>query len=285
MKVAILGTGNVGTDLLIKVMRSKHLECTAFLGRNFDSPGMAVGAKTGVVCSDRGIDYIKDNPKCCKMVFDCTSAESHLIHNEVLSKLGIRVIDLTPSKIGKSCIPAINMLECLNYNNLSLITCGGQAAIPIAWAISKTQLKVEYIEVVSSISSYSAGLATRANLDEYIHATESAIKLFTGVTRSKAILNLNPAQPPIDMQTTIYAKVQMANLNTLNNCLKFLEKEMEVYVQGYQIILWPILENGRICVTIKVTGRGDYLPTYAGNLDIINCAAIALAEEIEKGGV
>jgi acetaldehyde dehydrogenase len=160
-----------------------------------------------------------------------------------------------------------------------MVTCGGQASIPVAYAIGQTQGEVDYIEVVSSISSRSAGPATRQNLDEYIKTTEDGLKEFSGAVRTKAILNLNPAEPCVDMQTTIFAKVANPDIQKLTERLSLLVAKIRKYVPGYEIILGPIVENGRIVVMVRVRGLGDYLPAYAGNLDIINCAAIAMAEE------
>ena len=168
-----------------------------------------------------------------------------------------------------------------------MVTCGGQASIPIAHVIGKTQKDVEYIEVVSSIASRSAGPGTRVNLDEYIHTTEAGLKRFSGAQRTKAILNLNPAQPCINMQTTVFAKVANPDLNSLKPELERMVKTIQAYVPGYNVILGPLVENGRIAVIVRVLGLGDYLPPYAGNLDIINCAALSMAENfaIERLGL
>jgi acetaldehyde dehydrogenase len=171
------------------------------------------------------------------------------------------------------------MAECLSELDVNMVTCGGQASAPIAYAIGQTQDDVDYVEVISAIASRSAGPATRANLDEYIHTTEEAIKKFSGAKRTKAILNLNPATPCIDMQTTVLAKVGSPNLEKLKPFLAELVARVQRYVPGYAVLVGPLIENGRIVVTIKVKGLGDYLPAYAGNLDIINCGAIAMAEE------
>jgi acetaldehyde dehydrogenase len=163
-----------------------------------------------------------------------------------------------------------------------MITCGGQASIPIAYAIGQTQKDVEYIEVVSTIASRSAGPATRQNLDEYIKTTEDGIKQFSGAKHTKAILNLNPAEPCVNMQTTILAKTKDPDLSALKEFLSKIVKKIQTYVPGYELILGPIIENDRIVVMVRVKGLGDYLPQYAGNLDIINCAAVAMAEEYAK---
>jgi acetaldehyde dehydrogenase len=278
-KVAIIGTGNIGTDLLIKVLRSPYLECGAFIGRNLSSAGMITASSLGVPVSAEGIDFIVKNPDCCSLVFDATSARSHLEHAPILKCLNKLAIDLTPAKIGLMCVPCVNLTASLAESNVNMVTCGGQASIPIAYAIGQTQTDIDYIEVVSSISSRSAGPATRQNLDEYIKTTEAGLKEFSGASRTKAILNLNPAEPCIDMQTTIFAKVQKPDIAKLSDALLRLTERIRTYVPGYKIILGPIIENDRIVVMVRVRGLGDYLPAYAGNLDIINCAAIAMAEE------
>lgn len=279
LKIAILGSGNIGTDLLIKALRSPHLECGAFIGRNLSSPGMVKALSLGVTVSAEGIDYIVKNQDCCDLVFDATSAKSHLEHAPVFEKMGILAIDLTPAKIGLMSVPSVNMADCLVETNVNMVTCGGQASIPVAYAIGQTQTDVDYIEVVSSIASRSAGPATRQNLDEYIKTTEDGLKEFSGAKRTKAILNLNPAEPCVDMQATIFAKVKNPDIAKLSDMLLGLVEKIRQYVPGYEIILGPLVENDRIVVMVRVRGLGDYLPAYAGNLDIINCAAIAMAEE------
>ena len=282
LKVAILGSGNIGTDLLVKVMRSSLLECTVFIGRNLNSSGMQKALELGVNVSADSIDYIVKNPNCCDLVFDATSASSHLEHEPILKSLNKRIIDLTPAKIGLMCVPSVNLIDSLNEFNVNMITCGGQASIPIAYAIGQTQEDVEYIEVVSTIASRSAGPATRQNLDEYIKTTEDGIKQFSGAKHTKAILNLNPAEPCVNMQTTIFAKTKDPDLSALKEFLSKIVKKIQTYVPGYELILGPIIENDRIVVMVRVKGLGDYLPQYAGNLDIINCAAVAMAEEYAK---
>ncbi|MDO8954828.1 MAG: acetaldehyde dehydrogenase (acetylating) [Gammaproteobacteria bacterium] len=278
LKVAILGSGNIGTDLLIKSLRSPHLDCQVLIGRSHSSNGLQKAASLGVATSTESIDYIIKNPQCCDIVFDATSAKDHFIHAPILKDLGKFVIDLTPACVGEICVPAVNLEECLTKPNVNMITCGGQASIPIAYAIGQVNQEVEYIEVVSSIASRGAGPATRLNLDEYINTTEFGLKRFSGALKTKTILNLNPALPCINMQTTIFAKVKHPNLPELQKKVAEMVERIKRYVPGYEIILNPMLENGRIVVMLRVKGLGDYLPEYAGNLDIINCAAIAVAE-------
>lgn len=281
-KVAILGTGNIGTDLLLKIQRSKRLECVAFVGRSSSSPGMVKARSLGVPCSDQSIDFFQHSGPKIDLVFDATSAKDHLIHAPIFRERGIRAIDLTPAKLGPMCVPAVNLSESLNEWNLNMVTCGGQASIPLAWALGQSQGKIEYLEVVSSIASRSAGPATRLNLDEYIQTTEKGLGLLSGSVNTKAILILNPAIPCIDMQTTVFAKVANPDLQALDRVLAHVVPRVQSYVPGYRIVLGPVLDNGRISIMVRVRGLGDYLPEYAGNLDIINCAAIAMAEEYAK---
>jgi len=282
LKVAILGSGNIGTDLLIKIQRSEFLECVLFIGRNLSSPGMAKAISLGVKVSDQSINAIVKDPDCCELVFDATSAKDAQHHWTILKDLGKMVVDMTPAKLGGLSIPAVNLEEAILQQNVNMVTCGGQASIPIAYLIGQTHKDVEYIEVVSSIASRSAGPATRLNLDEYIETTEEGVRLFSGARKAKAILNLNPADPCIDMQTTIFAKVAKPDIEALKKAVDAMIEKIKKYVPGYQLLVSPLYENGRIVVMVKAQGLGDYLPKYAGNLDIINCAAIAVAEEYAK---
>lgn len=282
MRVAILGSGNIGTDLLLKINRSEYLECVLFVGRNLSSPGMAKALALGVRVSDESIDAIIKNADGIDLVFDATSAKDAIKHWGIIEKLGKIVIDMTPAKIGALCVPAVNLNEIIAEKNINMITCGGQASIPMAYAIGKSQTNIQYIEVVSSIASRSAGPATRLNLDEYVDTTEQGIKIFANVPNAKAILNLNPAEPCIDMQTTIFAKIDNPDMDLLLIEIDKILSIIQSYVPGYCLLVPPIYENGRIVIMVKVQGLGDYLPKFAGNLDIINCAAIAVAENFSK---
>ena len=282
MNIAILGSGNIGTDLLIKVLRSPYLKCTRFIGRNLSSPGMRKASSLGVSISDQSIDALIDNPTCCELVFDATTASYHKKIAAILKKLGLKAIDMTPSQVGEMCVPSINLKDCISYPNVNMITCGGQTAIPVAFAISQAQSNIEYIEIVSSISSRSAGPGTRANIDEYVENTESGLRQMTGCQNVKAILNLNPATPCIDSQSSIFALVDSPDMDAVSESVAGMVIKMKEYVPGYEMIVPPQYENGRIAAMVKVRGLGDFLPQYAGNLDIINCAAITLAEEYAK---
>ena len=278
MKVAILGTGNIGTDLLMKVLRSPWLDCRLFAGRNLSSPGMMKADQLGVPVSGKGIEGIVQRRAEFDLVFDATSAEDHKRHAVILAELGLLAVDLTPAKVGKICVPAVNLEECLEAKNVNMVSCGGQASIPLVFAIASANPDIEYIETVSSIASRSAGPATRINLDEYLATTENAMAVFARGGRTKAILNLNPAQPCVHMQTTVLAKIKEPDLEKTRTAVAAIVRKIQEYVPGYQLIVPPLIESNRLAVMVSVEGRGDYLPKYAGNLDIINCAAIAVAE-------
>jgi acetaldehyde dehydrogenase (acetylating) len=280
IKVGILGTGNIGTDLLIKVMRSEFLECVMFSGRNFSSPGMSKASSLGVKVSDEGIGAFNKEERICDIVFDATSAAAHLENAKLFKRLGIFVIDMTPAKVGVMCVPEIDVEDIITEMNVNMITCGGQASIPIAYAISQAVGEIDYIETVSTISSKSAGPATRDNIDEYIDATEKGLQKYTGAKSAKAMININPASPPINMQTTVMVKIVKPDMTKVLEKVNNTVKNISEYVPGYSLVFSPVYDEltERLIVTVKVQGVGDYLPKYAGNLDIINCAAIRVAE-------
>ncbi|MCW2952382.1 MAG: hypothetical protein JWQ48_1552 [Conexibacter sp.] len=279
LRVGIVGTGNIGTDLMLKVVRSPLLDCTLFVGRNLDSAGMRRAASLGVPVSDGRIDAIVQDPGRFDLVFDATSAQDATRHWAILSELGLPVIDLTPAKLGKLCIPALNLAECIGEPNLCMVTCGGQAAVPLAHCIVRTQPQVGYVEIVSTSAARSVGPATRVNIDEYLATTEAAVGRFCHVGRAKSILVVNPSNPPIKMQNTVFAKAEEVDMPALRAAVDEMVARIQAYVPGYRLVVPPIHENGRIAITVQVAGAGDYLPEYAGNLDIITCAAVAAAEE------
>ncbi len=282
LKVGIIGTGNIGTDLLIKVQRSEVLECAVFSGRDSESKGIKKAKAMNIRTSVDSIRAIQDDPDCCDIVFDATSAKDHPYHASVLKKLGKYTIDLTPSQVGKMCVPVINLKECLDVDNVNLVTCGGQAALPIAYAIMKIHPEAQYIEIVASISSKSAGPGTRINIDEFTQTTRDAISSFTGVPKAKAIIILNPAEPPVLMHNTIYAKIENPKIAEINSEVMNIAREIQRYVPGYKVTLEPVSENQRVTTMVEVTGLGDFLPKYSGNLDIITCAAVKIAEEYAR---
>lgn len=259
-------------------MRSDVLECGIFAGRNLESRGMIHAKQLEVPVTDESINYIIDNPDCCDIVFDATTANVHQENAAILKRMGKFVIDLTPAHVGKFCIPAINGDDILEENNVNMITCGGQATVPIAYAIKKAQPNVEYFEIVATIAAKSAGVGTRDNIDEFTQTTREAIMEFTGIQNAKAIIVLNPAEPPITMHNTLYALIDNPDMEKIFKEIKRMEVFIREYVPGYRILTGPVYENGRVTTTVTVNGSGDYLPKYAGNLDIITCAAISVAE-------
>lgn len=282
VKVGIIGTGNIGTDILMKLKRSDILECGIFTGRNPASKGIQIAKEMGVPTSTESIRAIEEHPECCDIVFDATSAEVHKVNAPILKKLGKFAIDMTPAHVGKMCVPVLNLDECLNEDNVNLITCGGQATTPIAYAISKIHPETRYIEIVATIASKSAGAGTRNNIDEFTQATREALTEFTGIKNTKAIIVLNPAEPPITMHNTVYALIDNPNMDAIRKSVREMELKIKQYVPGYKIVMEPTYENGRVTTTLQVVGLGDYLPKYSGNLDIITCAAIEIAEYYAK---
>ena len=280
IKVAIIGSGNIGMDLLYKIKRSNVLECEWLIGRNPKSENLKTAEKMGYKVSAKGIQTIVDNPDCCDIVFDATSAEAHISHAAVLKRLKKFTIDLTPAQVGRLCVPCLNGNECIEVGNVNMVTCGGQAIVPMAYAITKVTQDVRYVEMVSTIASDSAGAGTRANIDEYIHTTTLALKNFTKVKNAKAMMVLNPAVPPITMRNTLYVVSDKINLDEVIKSVEYMEKTIQEYVPGYRVIVMPtMLQENTLTLTVQVEGSGDYLPRYAGNLDIITCAAIEIAEK------
>lgn len=279
IKIGIIGTGNIGSDLLMKVMKSKKVECGIFAGRNLQSPGIMRAQKMGVPVTDESINYIVDNPECCEIVFDATTAATHIKNAPILKKMGKYAIDLTPAHVGEFCVPAINIDSAIKCENVNMITCGGQATVPLAYAISSVHPDTKYIEIVATIASKSAGRGTRDNIDEFTQTTREALTYFTGIENTKAIITLNPAEPPITMHNTIYAIIDKPDMKAITKAVKGMETKIQKYVPGYRILNGPIYENGRVTVTLQVVGSGDFLPKYSGNLDIITCAAVEIAEK------
>jgi len=276
--VAIIGTGKIGIDLLYKINRSENLKCVLVSGRSAASDGLMIAQKLGVPTSDHGIDAVLEHENI-DIIFDATSAAAHLKHWQLIEKTGIGMIDMTPSKLGKSVVPAVNIEEAKSTQHVNMISCGGQSSIPIINAISSVVNEIDYVELVSSISSKSAGSATRVNLDEYIDNTERAILDFSKSKRSKVILILNPAEPPVNMQTSISFKINNPPMDLIVEAVRRQVTSVKKYVPGYDLLFEPKqVDDNRVVVMLKVTGAGDYLPKYAGNLDIINCAAVAVAE-------
>jgi acetaldehyde dehydrogenase len=271
MKVAIIGTGNIGTDLLYKILKIDGYKLVAFVGRRESTKKLP----ENVPYYSNGIQFFIDNPNSCDIVFDCTDACSATKNAEVFLEQNITVIDMTPSKVGRMCVPNVNC-ECLRHaKNVNMVTCGGQVSIPLLKYFT-SKCSVSYAEVVTQISSESAGMATRINIDKYIQTTESAIQNLTNINNCKVILNVNPS-PETVMQTTIFLKATKATFEDYDDYIDILRK----YVKGYTPEIKPTyISDDTLMVSVKVIGSEDYLSKYAGNLDVINCAAIEVANKI-----
>lgn len=279
IRVAIIGSGNIGTDLLLKCIRVDYMDVVVFVGRRDDSPGIILAKENNIKTSIDGINFFINNRNICDVVFECTSADDARLHYPIFKEQGIKVIDLTPAKLGDLCVPEINGDLILTNDNVNMITCGGQASLPILDIISKYTNDIEYIEVVSQIASDSAGMATRINIDNYINTTSDAITKFTGCANNKVILNLNPAIPQVDMQTTIFIQSKNIDASKIDIEIKNRVNDLKKYIPLYEIVIPPMInDNGIFVIGVRVRGLGDYLPEYAGNLDIINCAAIKITE-------
>jgi acetaldehyde dehydrogenase len=279
IKAGIIGTGNIGTDLLLKLIKTDFIEPIIFAGRRMSSNGIKLAQEKGIPVTDKGIDYFIENCCVADVVYDCTNAIDAKQHAKVFEEQGVKVIDLTPAKVGDLCVPTINPEAIKTRGNVNMITCGGQASTPLLNVISK-HCDLEYIEVVSQIASDSAGMATRLNIDNYIHTTERAISEFTGCNNCKVILNLNPAIPQVDMQTTLFIKAENIKFSDLNKDIYQTIKRLKEYIPHYELVMPPTINNDVLVLSIKVKGTGDYLPEYAGNLDIINCAAIEISKNL-----
>ena len=282
LRVGILGTGKIGTDLLIKVQRSRLLDCVIFTGRNLESPGMKHAATLGVKVSDKGEGAFLEDSNRCDIVFDATSAANHLQHAPLFASLGIFAIDMTPSHIGECCVPAISLEEISDNSNISMISCGGQSSIPIAYVLARVIPGITQIDVRSIVSANSVGPGTLANIDEYYFNTISGLKKYTGVENFSVDLQVDEVNLETRMYTTITARTGFTDTESLRKPLQQMIEKVQAYVPGYKLEAEPTLTQDGIRIEISVEGLGDYLPTYAGNLDIINCSAIAVAEEYAR---
>jgi acetaldehyde dehydrogenase (acetylating) len=282
IKVAVLGSGNIGTDLMMKLSRSTVLELTTVIGIDANSDGLKKAKELGYVAIDNGIDGFLERPELADIVFDATSAKAHIHHAKLLKEAGKKVLDLTPAAVGPIVVPPVNLRDHLDADNINLITCGGQATIPIVHAIQQVQ-PVEYAEIVATISSKSAGPGTRANIDEFTQTTARGIEEVGGAKKGKAIIILNPAEPPILMRDTIHVLVEgKAKAEEIVASIRAMETEVQSYVPGYRIRQEPIIDGSSVTVFIEVEGAGDYLPFYSGNLDIMTAASVKVAEEWAK---
>lgn len=283
VNVAIIGPGNIGSDLMYKIRRSKNLNLVLMAGI-VESEGLKRAQSFGIKTSMKGVDAIKEDPSI-KIVFEATSATAHIQNAPVIHEAGCVCIDLTPAALGPYLIPAVNAdkVDILHENELNMVTCGGQATVPIIAAINRVT-QVEYGEIIASIASKAAGPGTRANIDEFTETTSKAITRVGGAKKGKAIIVLNPAVPPVMMQNTIYAElgedIDEVLQKKITDSVYEMVSVIQQYVPGYQLKVPPIFEGSKVTCIVRVEGAGDFLPTYAGNLDIINCAAIATAEKI-----
>lgn len=303
LKAAIIGSGNIGTDLMIKILRnSKHIEMGAMVGIDAGSDGLARAARMGVATTHEGVDGLIKMPEFADIdfIFDATSAGAHL-HNEAFLrglKPSLRLIDLTPAAIGPYCVPVVNLEQNLHETNVNMVTCGGQATIPMVAAVSRVA-KVHYGEIVASISSKSAGPGTRANIDEFTETTSKAIEVIGGASRGKAIIIMNPAEPPLIMRDTVYVLSELADQAAVEASVEEMVQAVNSYVPGYRLkqkVQFEVIPEdqplnipglGRLSglktsIFLEVEGAAHYLPAYAGNLDIMTSAALATAERMAQ---
>src|SRR6201999_1051710 len=292
--VAIVGSGNISTDLLYKLLRSEWLEPRWMVGIDPESEGLARARKLGLETSHEGVDWLLAQSEKPDMVFEETSAYVHRDAAPKYEAAGIRAIDLTPAAVGPAVIPPANLREHLDAPNVNMITCGGQATIPIVYAVSRAlteQGGVPYAEIVASVASVSAGPGTRANIDEFTKTTSKGVETIGGAKRGKAIIILNPADPPMIMRDTIFCAIpEDADHDAIAQSISDVVAEVQTYVPGYRLLNEPqfdepsVVNGGNHVVTtfVEVEGAGDYLPPYSGNLDIMTAAATKVGEEIAR---
>lgn len=297
-KAAIIGSGNIGTDLMIKILRNaQHLEMAAMVGIDPASDGLARASRMGVATTHEGVEGLTRLPIFDEIdfVFDATSAGAHVKNDALLRghKPGLRVIDLTPAAIGPYCVPVVNLEQHLQALNVNMVTCGGQATIPMVAAVSRVA-KVHYAEIIASIASKSAGPGTRANIDEFTETTSKAIEVIGGAAKGKAIIIMNPAEPPLIMRDTVYVLSEAADRGKVEASIEEMAAAVQAYVPGYRLKQkvqfdevrdLDIPGHGRFSglktsVFLEVEGAAHYLPAYAGNLDIMTSAALATAERM-----
>lgn len=281
MRAAIIGTGNIGTDLIYKVRRSSLLELTWVAGIVADSEGLRRARQLGYETTARGIEELLEHGDDFDIAFDATTARAHHRHAELLARSGKVAVDLTPAAVGPHVVPVVNLSEHLDEPNVNLTTCGGQATTPIVAAIRRA-VPVEYAEIVSTVASRSAGPGTRQNIDEFTQTTAQALSSIGGAARGKAIIILNPAEPPIIMRNTVYALVERMDEERVARSIDEMVRTVQEYVPGYRLKAPPIIDDRKITVLLEVEGSGDFLPQYAGNLDIMTSAAVRVAEELAR---
>ncbi len=280
VKVAIIGPGNIGIDLMYKLMESKYVELDVMVGIDSNSEGLRLARENGFRTSHEGIASILGNDEI-KIVFDSTGAKPHLKHAPLLEKAGKVAIDLTPAAVGPYVVPTVNLDEYIDSPNINLVTCGGQATIPMVAAVSQVA-EVEYAEIVATISSKSAGPGTRQNIDEFTQTTARGIEIVGRAKKGKAIIILNPAEPPIMMRDTIYTKVKNPDEKAIRGSVATMVAKVQEYVPGYKLKVPPIIDGDKVTIMVEVEGAGHYLPKYSGNLDIITAAAKAVGDKIAQ---
>lgn len=283
---ALIGSGNIGTDLMYKLQRSEILNPLWMVGIDPDSDGLKKAKEAGMKITHEGVDgllpFIKEDG--VKIAFDATSAYVHGENNRKLAELGVMVIDLTPAAIGPFCVPSVNIDELLaqNTQNVNMVTCGGQATIPMVAAVSSVQV-VDYAEIIATVASKSAGPGTRANIDEFTETTKLGIERVGNVKKGKAIIILNPAEPPLMMRDTVHCQtVAEPNKEAITKSVHEMVKKVQQFVPGYKLKNGPVFDGKKVSIYLEVEGLGDYLPKYAGNLDIITAAATNIAEKMAE---
>jgi acetaldehyde dehydrogenase len=281
LKSAILGPGNIGMDLMYKIMsRGKNIELKLVSGIVASSRGLALARENGFETSLDGVESVLADPEI-RLVFECTSAKAHLANAPRYKEAGKIAIDLTPAAVGPYVVPAVNLEQHVGGGNFNMVTCGGQATVPLVAAVNAVT-PVEYAEIVATLASKSAGPGTRANIDEFTETTADAVVSVGGAKKGKAIIILNPAEPPLLMRNTVYCKVQNpdGHIARINAQVSLMVEKVRQYVPGYRLRLGPELDGDRVIMMVEVEGEGSYLPKYSGNLDIITATALATAEEV-----
>jgi len=287
IRVAIIGPGNIGTDLLMKAQRSDYIEPVWMVGVDPDSPGLARARELGIRTTHDGVDGLLPHIEsdAIQVAFDATSAYVHADNYRKLKAKGVLMIDLTPAAIGPYCVPPVNLNQHAGRRetNVNMVTCGGQATIPIVAAISRVQA-VSYAEIVATVASKSVGPGTRKNIDEFTRTTAAAIESVGGAQRGKAIIIINPADPPLIMRDTIHCLTADApQRDAIAESINAMIAEVQQYVPGYRLKNGPVFDGNRVSVFLEVEGLGDFLPRYAGNLDIMTAAAVRTAEMLAQG--
>ncbi len=282
VKCALIGPGNIGTDLLAKLQRSPVLEPVWMVGIDPDSDGLRRAREMGIRTTADGVDGLVPHIKAdgVQIVFDATSAYVHAENSRKVNAEGAMMIDLTPAAIGPYCVPPVNLREHVGKRemNVNMVTCGGQATIPMVYAVSRVQ-PVRYAEIVATVSSKSAGPGTRKNIDEFTRTTAGAVAKVGGARQGKAIIVINPAEPPLIMRDTVHCLVDgTPNAAEIEASVHAMLAEVQKYVPGYRIVNGPVIDGDRVSIYLEVEGLGDYLPKYAGNLDIMTAAAARTAE-------